>query len=435
MNSFLAKKKMISTIELKPQSILFAPLQNFPNDFTFIVNGEQFQTTKIIADLLSPKISNLHKADPTISEYIINTNSSGNFQNILDLLDFSQKTIQEINIPFITEVIDELSNENISIEIEEPEITIDNVVTLIERHEKLTFFSSDIFSKEIGFLSEHFNEIECKDFDKLLQMKEETLEKIIDNDKLNLDTEDQLLKFINLLYLKNDKYSKFYEFVLFENVEKQAMKEFISIFNIDHLTTGGWRSIMKAFTEGKQSKEQKCRYHRKSGKKVTEISMSGNNLKGIFNYFNTESNIKNEVSVTCSSHRHGDLYLLLDIENTKNKFFTYNESSSWVCFEFKNRAVIPSGYSIRSKNNSEGSCHPKSWVIECSDDKNDWVTIDEQNNCPFLNGSSFVHTFPIRNLENMKKEIKYIRMRMTGPNWYSSESLDMCSIEFYGQIM
>lgn len=89
---------MSVSIKLKTESILRVPLNNYPQDFTFDVNGQLFQTSKIIADLLSSKIAKIakiHQSDPTISEYTIITKSRGNFTNFLELCLFNEKEISE----------------------------------------------------------------------------------------------------------------------------------------------------------------------------------------------------------------------------------------------------------------------------------------------------------------------------------------------------
>lgn len=52
-------------IILKPISILNVPFQIYQKDFTFFVNDEEFKTNKIISDILSPKICQIHYNDPT----------------------------------------------------------------------------------------------------------------------------------------------------------------------------------------------------------------------------------------------------------------------------------------------------------------------------------------------------------------------------------
>lgn len=84
-NDFLKKSHLIEKIfvlsyfnfvfeiQLQTSSILNAPLYNYDKDFTFIVNGKEYNTYRIISDLLSSKISNIHKTDPTYSFICINT--------------------------------------------------------------------------------------------------------------------------------------------------------------------------------------------------------------------------------------------------------------------------------------------------------------------------------------------------------------------------
>ena len=70
---------MISdNIQLKISSILNVPLCAY-NEFSFIVNEKVYKTTQIISDLLSPKICQIHKSDPTANSFIIDTENKGDF--------------------------------------------------------------------------------------------------------------------------------------------------------------------------------------------------------------------------------------------------------------------------------------------------------------------------------------------------------------------
>lgn len=51
-------------IQLKTTRISNIPLEKYEKNFTFIVNGEQFQTNRIIADLISPQVCKFHINDP-----------------------------------------------------------------------------------------------------------------------------------------------------------------------------------------------------------------------------------------------------------------------------------------------------------------------------------------------------------------------------------
>jgi hypothetical protein len=45
----------------------------YPNDFTFFVGNNFYACPSFVADFLSPQISKLRSADPTIHEFIIQT--------------------------------------------------------------------------------------------------------------------------------------------------------------------------------------------------------------------------------------------------------------------------------------------------------------------------------------------------------------------------
>ena len=74
----------------------------------------------------------------------------------------------------------------------------------------------------------------------------------------------------------------------------------------------------------------------------------------------------------------------------------------------------------------------KSFVIEGSKDKSTWTKLDEENNISYLQQNGSVHTFPIHN--ETHQSFKYLRIRITGPNWNNCSMLQLCSIDFYGEL-
>ncbi|KAK8839628.1 hypothetical protein M9Y10_031994 [Tritrichomonas musculus] len=231
-------------VQLKTTSILKIPLNIYGN-FSFIVNGEEFQTSQIISDILSQKICQIHACDPTFNEFIIKTSNKGDFSNVLKLLNFEKNIIPENEIPFISEVFELLDNDCIEFDKESCRITQDNVINLIENHQKFQVFYSKSLFDEIDFFASNFSDII-----KLTENEEEMkkidlniLERIINNPKLVLDNEDQLLDFVNRFYMSDSKYSNLYECVLFQNVELSSINEFLTNFNINDLTSQTWRAV------------------------------------------------------------------------------------------------------------------------------------------------------------------------------------------------
>lgn len=158
-------------------------------------------------------------------------------------------------------------------------------------------------------------------------------------------------------------------------------------------------------------------------------------FEGILNYFQKYSNINEEINITHSPDLSGKPDTLYNFENKSNIFNLQNHLEQWICFEFKKHNIILTNYTIRSY--ISGRYHPKSWIIEGSNDLNVWDQIDEQKNCLFMKGRTYynnihVHTFAIQNKD--KKSFKYIRLTQTDENWGGDHDFVINCIEFYGFI-
>ncbi|KAK8836790.1 hypothetical protein M9Y10_037312 [Tritrichomonas musculus] len=321
---------MTANIRLQTSSILHVPIYNYVNDFSFIVNGEEYQTNKYVADLLSPTISTIHQIDPTQSEYVINTKSQGNFNTILNLLKFNSVLINDSDIPFISEVLNVLGIFDIDINLPNSEITMDTVIDLIKGHETNSNFYLLKLNEEIDFLSEHFYELSESQEKEIQEMNPNIIERIIRNKKLSLYDEDQLLHFINQLFTMNNEFSPLYEEVIFTNISCECVEEFISVFDSSQMTIGTWNSISKRLVEEIQKKKEDK--NERYCKNYTKIPFLNESLNGIFSYLRSNSNIKEEVEVTYSSKSGGDDDQLLDISNQKNYFYSSNsQDSDFMC--------------------------------------------------------------------------------------------------------
>lgn len=434
-------------IKLKKSSILHIPFESYEKDFKFIVNGIEFQTSRVIADLLSPKISEIHKVDATVDEFIINTKEKGDFSNFLKLINFEQKTIKDNEIEFILSIIEKLGIKTISVDFEykEEENTIEKVLQRIKNHEKNPIFYSKYLQKEIEFISSKFYEMKEEE-EEITNLQNETIERIFNNEHIQLKTEDQLLNIINQLYLKNPENSYLYSFVEFINLSKESISKFIEIFDTSYLTNDTWNKITERLQqEIKQTKENNNKSTRYSTTKETnkEPKQSGtiiefnnnNNLDGIINFLKKQSNnnIQNIINITASSI--GCLYYpltnIIEYENNIKYTFTKNEPNQWICIDFKNRKIIPTHYTIRTSHDVNN--HLKTWVIEASNDNSTWDKLDEQTNNNTTNGKNIVHTFPISTKND--KAYEYIRIRQTEKNWNNNNYLDLSAIEFHGTLI
>ncbi|KAK8860504.1 hypothetical protein M9Y10_012169 [Tritrichomonas musculus] len=438
-------------MQLKQSCIMHIPIQNYGNDFTFMVNEQKFKTNRLTSDLLSPKIAKMHLIDPTFEFFTIKTKNHGDFAHILNLINFEQNDIPENELPFIAEVIEilELDSFEFTPKIEGRKITIDKVFNEIQNLEKNSEFCSQNFEEKIDFISFNFY-ILCEEYEEYFaNLKISTIYKILSNDQLRLENEDQLLNFINKLYSKNSMYSILYEKVMFTNVSSKYMNEFVELFDFNDISSQTWINLCMRLTnslEIKKIESCKKRYNTIHTNEIYQIQKTlfkydkNNDFSGILNFLRKKSNenIEKEINVTsssifgnCEDNLPKNVVLF---ENQMKRFISADEPNSWLCFDFKDHQVILTEYTIKTSCLFEKNMrHPRSWVIEGSNDSNSWEILDEQKDCSEINGKSITHTFSINNQE--LKKFKMIRLRATGPNWDGSNHLFIESFEIYGRYL
>lgn len=101
----------------------------------------------------------------------------------------------------------------------------------------------------------------------------------------------------------------------------------------------------------------------------------------------------------------------------------------WICWDFKERRVIPSSYSIQSVHGKLNTVF-KSWVIEVSNDNASWTVIDRQDN-DLLDRNLLAH-FGIAQVP--REGFQFIRLRATGPNTRGGMRFDTNFVEFFGTL-
>lgn len=432
-----------SKIQLKSTSILNIPLQTYEKDFTFIVNGKEFKTSRLIAELLSPKICQMHTTDITINQFTINTKSTGNFNHVLQLVNFNQQEIPKIELIYALEVLQNLGTECVDFDLP-VQLTKDNIFEQINMHEKENDLYHSIYKKEIEFISSNFIELCETNKNELKNLQISTLCDILDDESLVLKDEDQLLQFINELYTQDHKYSILYETVHFSNVSKEEIGKFIELYDFNDMTNLTWSQICERLKEDiqknpiDQNRYNKDKKSSKVSQNVTKVNGKqftfATSNQGIINYLTQQSNgnIENEISVTSTSVN-GDISyakpinVVLGNDDSFKYFSSEDMQNSSLTLNFKNYRIIPTGYTLNVQGIYQRRI-PRSWVIEGSTDYNNWEVIDSRND--FSNFDSLL----TMNNDN-SHQFQFIRMRLTGPNWSGSNHFYLRSIEIYGTLI
>jgi hypothetical protein len=105
--------------------------------------------------------------------------------------------------------------------------------------------------------------------------------------------------------------------------------------------------------------------------------------------------------------------------STDGFFWSLNSPNQSIGYDFKdNQAISPTNYAIGSVPSwPVNSDHPKSWVIEVTNDRskaNSWVEIDRREDNQDLNGGGIVGTFTISHRQS--GGFRCIRFRQIGAN-------------------
>lgn len=171
----------------------------YQSDFTFVFHKQKFETYRLVADLLSPAIAQIHRSDPTYDTYIFNNNDPKadlfDFTKILQMVDnntYTIKTTDELQI--FKDIFFELKNENVLALFHtfKSEISINNVFERIEIKQSMDI-NADI-NEEIDFIAKKFNDLRKKD--EIMSLSLDVIESILFSEHLILSSEDDVFYFI-----------------------------------------------------------------------------------------------------------------------------------------------------------------------------------------------------------------------------------------------
>jgi hypothetical protein len=111
-----------------------------------------------------------------------------------------------------------------------------------------------------------------------------------------------------------------------------------------------------------------------------------------------------------------------DIPHAKN---------NWVCYDFKERRIVPTHYAIRTQSYRAGGAHLKSWLVETSADGTSWREVDHKEGSNELNGRYFTGTFPVVG----GGECRFIRLVSIGRNHRDNDAIYISAWEIFGSLI
>lgn len=433
------------------------PFDKYQKDFSFIVDGKKHFTSRIIADILSPKIRNLHYTDESIDEFYINTDKSSSemvgedyFEEFLQLCTFDNKKLNPEFQELFSQYFYKLGNIDEYFRIQSDFLALltpENAIDRLLKVQKIANSNSDEFNhqqdfmqKLISFIASHFEEF---DKENLKRLSIDFIEEIIQADSLKIADEDSLLQFLIEVYEENPSCSFLFENVIFSNVTEKVLKEFINVFSIENLNSQIWSSICRRLFKSKLKNKLNCkpsRYIEKVPNFKEFKPGEGNEFNGIMRYLTEKTggniHVNNTIEITSNSYCIHPMNLV-DYESD-NIFHSKNEKDIFICFDFKDKLVQVSSYSIKSHPYGPNNGHLANWVIEVSKDGSNWEEIDRHYDDQTLNNSNVIATFDVSNEKN--DFYQFVRLKQTGYSWNgypnsNSYLFYFYFIEFFGKLI
>lgn len=428
--------------------------QDKEDEFRFISGEQELKIPRIFAEFISPRVSHIHQIDPTINYLDLSTfftKSKRNKNNFNQLLDETMKqTIEKVIQGQTIEVTKEneknlrhfsvlLCNEELFNQIVSSEENIDELLEEIEFYNEIDNFSSFVFesSKLIDSISE---KISTKDEEKLKNLPLKILYSIIKNKNFKMKDDDALIDIINEINSNQSNENEeiktidLYESIDFKNLSKNKLEYFLSNFDFNEMTATIWRKLCSCILDSIEEKE-----------KNKVFKFDGNpshRFSGIINYLrrNKQTNICDEgiISVTASSKENDHLpKYAVDFEN--DEFFHSDSSNDWLQYDFKDKKIQPTHYSIKTPNNHEQGDQqcPMNWCIQVSNtgDENDWKTIDTRQNVTSVSKLNQSDTFEINTHLSPNEYYRYIRFQSTGNSSGNCTNIIISSLEYFGTLI
>ncbi|KAK8835519.1 hypothetical protein M9Y10_044361 [Tritrichomonas musculus] len=418
------------------------------NEFTFVFNKCEIHMNSVFAEFISPLVSRLHHSDPTIDSIHYDNPLSKNLPSFEELFTEEMKTLlQQISKGFPISINSEqavkmqqiailLCNNELFNSIQDlcpHEINNNNFdeyiskLELFQYQSAIKYIGQDIdFTALIDVISSNFYQI---DKNKLKSLSKPLLHKIISNKHLKIESEDSLFEFIDEIFegtneesQKSDKNEltiyDFYELIEFVGLSDEKFREFVTRFDPTQMTNPLWGTLCNRFLD-KHSNDD--RYSKPKGKMFLFNGNKSESFHGIIHHLTKEcgGNVsdKGVVSVLSCPERSSDPGKNAVDFDTESNVITDNTINSFLVYDFKDKKVKPTNYSIRSRSTSKGDFQLKNWVIEGSNTgQNDWKILDTQNNETCLDDKSVFHTFDIKEKLSDNEYFRFLRIRLTGPN-------------------
>jgi hypothetical protein len=379
------------------------------------------------------------ESDSSVDEFVIDIEDKCGFEGFVKLVEGERVEVNEGNcssLDFISVCVEneELNSAIVKFRVGGDELSKSNSISRL----KLKIDHKTSGDEELEFISSHFYELTS---DELKLLRVEELETILSSPKLRLKSEDLLLEIV--CELGNMELLRYVEC---SNLSSSGVEKFVEVisredFVFDRIV---WSSICRRLvltvstefsSERFVSGEKKASSPIPEPVKGGEFQFTNSAFSGILSHlrakFGGNVHEKGIVEITSSSDGCNKPWQVAN-HGWNNCWQSQSIPNSWICFDFKENSVSLKNYTLKTNGGPPGNYKPLQWVIEGSNDRENWELLDSRNTHE-LDGSYLVKTFNCTT-GHSSKFFRFLRLRQTGKNSRGDDTLVLTNVEFFGSL-
>jgi hypothetical protein len=267
----------------------------------------------------------------------------------------------------------------------------------------------------------------------------EVLHAILSRDDLRVEDEEGIYEIIRNRCNEDFSFGTLFQYIRFEYLSIESMASFLAVIekSFDILTPWLWSALCPRLSMSVSPEVPNDRAGSKQGMRSIDCPFRYDSpLDGVIHYLTRKckGNVhdRNVVAISASSAYPKAGYeprQVADFE-AKRPFLSDNKPNSWICYDFQERRIQPTHYTVRSRLD-ENYGHLRSWVLEGSADGKSWVTIDQREDNQSLASIGAIATFPI----SVSIQLCQVRLRQLSLNSNGNYWLELSMLELYGTLL
>jgi hypothetical protein len=398
----------------------------------------------VSAEFLSPRVRELRLVDATIDEMSLDADDPNClFDKFMSLSQGSRVEVDGKSADKFLSICRRLGNCDIA------KVIGEKFRKSITTHSAFAHMGTlmDV-SPEIEFIASHAYEMsDCLNCADVSMMSE-----VIGHESLQVESEDWLLEFILRRMAENLEFIGLMECVRFEYLSSSNMSalidnicELIQELNVCILRRLRERLRCRIWTPGNLvfPPSFTAEWINLSGQRAENITIPD----GIIGHLTREcgGNVHDRdiVRVT-SSQPDSDMFYdaaknVVDLRSGSHFSSAWvsrladipHQRNNWICYDFKDRRIVPTHYAIRSCHQQLDMSHLKWWLVEVSVDGENWREIDYRENNRRLNGPFETGTFEVCACNASR----FIRLAQIGRNHYGNSEFCISGWEIFGSVI